>query len=71
MLWFISLHPLAKALPAMSVTPGTVMMTGSNLYLKTSELTDRPNGSHNHLEFPHGVLNVVNNGLSLSNRTIQ
>ena len=63
MSWFISLSPLAKTLYAMSVIPGTILMTTSSLSWQTSELSDRPNGSYNHLNFPQGVLNFVNSDL--------
>ena len=69
MSWFISLSPLAKT-STMSVTPGTVLMIASSLSWKTSELSDRPNGSHSLLNFPQGVLNVVNNDLSMSNQSV-
>ena len=55
----------------MPVTLGTVMMTAPSLSWKISELTVRTIGSHNHLNVPNNVSNVVNSELSLSNWTIQ
>ena len=63
MSWFISLCPLATTSSAMPVTPGTVLMNAYSHFWKTNELTNRPKGSLNHLNFLHGRLNVVNNEL--------
>ena len=55
----------------MLVTPGTVLMTASSLSWKTSKVTDRLKGLHNHLYFPQGVLNIISKELLLSSKTIQ
>ena len=61
--WPVLSFPLANTSSAMPVTPGTILMTASSLSLKMSELTDRPKGSHSHMYFPHGMLNVISSDL--------
>ena len=71
MLCLILSSPLANTSSAMPVTPGTVFMTACGLFWKTSGLTDRLKGSHGYMCFPHGVLNIISDELSMSNHTIQ
>ena len=64
--WLVLSCPLANTTSAIPVAPGTVLMTASSLSWKMSKLTNRPKGSHSHLYFPHGVLDVIIIELSLS-----
>ena len=50
---------------------GMPLNTLSSLSWKTSPATLNPNGSHNHLDLPHGMLNVVIRLLPLSSATCQ
>ena len=57
--WSVSLVPLMTMSSAMAVVPCRGLMTLSNLSWNTSLAILSPNGSLSHLNFPHGVLNVV------------
>ena len=69
--WRTSALPSTSISSAMLWTFGMPPSTLSSLCWKTSPATLSPNGSHSHLNLPHGVLNVVIRVLSLSTMICQ
>ena len=69
-LWVTSAFPSISTSSAMLCTFLMPLTTLSTLFWKTSPTTKSANGSHNHLNLSHGVVNIVIR-FSLSSMTCQ